>query len=234
MVTYIRLFFLYIYTGICSVFALLFNIDRSFRLYFWLSKVFSNGILWISGIKLHVEGTENINPEEAYVYVSNHSSMYDIPAIMAAVPNKASIVFKKELARIPIFGWQLATGPYVLMDRQNPERAMQSIERAKKLMTLNKISTILYAEGTRSKTGEIQPFKRGAFYLASRVQHPIVPVTIKGTEKILPKGTLRIHPGVITVVFDKPIEVAPVMNKKDEMELMDKVREIIIRNKEKD
>lgn len=230
---YFRLFFIIIFTGLSSITALTFNIiDRSYRLYFWFSRVFANGIFKIAGISYEIIGLEKLDSSKSYVYVSNHSSMFDIPAIMAAVPNKASIVFKKELARIPFFGWALVTGPYVLIDRQNPEKAMKSIERAKELLITRGVSIALFAEGTRSKTGEVQPFKRGAFHLASLVNHPIVPVSIKGAEQVLPKGKFNIVPGKIQVVFDHPIPCMGPMNRQEEIALMEKVREIVKRNKE--
>ncbi len=223
-----------IYTVVLSVLAQIFNVtDRSFRLYFWLTKVYSKGVLFLCGVKLKVEGLENFSPDQVYVYVSNHSSMVDIPAVMAAVPNKASMVFKKELGNIPLFGWQLATGPYIMIDRKNADKAMKSIERGKEMMANKNISVILFAEGTRSKTGEVQPFKRGAFYLASRVKFPIIPVSISGAENLLPKGTLSLKGGVVTVRFGKPVEASQANSKKEEVELMEKVRAIIIDQKGK-
>jgi 1-acyl-sn-glycerol-3-phosphate acyltransferase len=189
-------------------------------------------VLRISGINLEIRGLDNFDHSEPVVYVSNHSSMFDIPVIMYAVPNRASIVFKKELTRIPVFGWQLVTGPFVLIDRQNPEKAMKSIQTAKTRMSEKNLSMVLFAEGTRSKTGEVQPFKRGAFYLASKVNRPIVPVSISGAENILPKGKLNINPGTIIITFDKPFAGNGNMNKKDELELMESVRRIVIKNKE--
>lgn len=225
----IQLFLIVLYTIIMSIIAQLANIiDRSFTTYFFLSRVYSRGVLFISGVKLLVKGTENVEQGKTYVYVSNHSSMFDIPALMAAFPGRVSIVFKKELARIPIFGWQLVTGPFILIDRQNPEKAMKSIERAKNLMSNKNISVVLFAEGTRSKTGEVQPFKRGAFYLAARVNHPIIPVAIRGADEIMPKGKLIIKKGTIEVVFGKEIDTSTVKNKNDEIRLMEEVREKII------
>lgn len=215
-----------------SIAAQLSNLDRSFGLYFVLSRVYSIVALKICGIRLRIVGAENARPGEVYVYVSNHSSMIDIPAIMAAVPNKASIVFKKELGRIPLFGWQLTTGPYIMIDRANPEKAMRSIERGKEMMANKGISVILFAEGTRSKTGDVQPFKRGAFYLASKVKYPIIPVAISGTEQALPKGTLWLRGGEVTVRFGKPIDTAYLSTKADEMALMAQVRDLIIEMKE--
>jgi len=231
MITTLKIFFLAIYTIICSVFAILFSVfDRTFFLYFKLTKVFSTGILWISGIKLKISGMENISSEQTYVFVSNHSSQYDIVTLQKAIPNRMSIVFKKELAKIPVFGWQLYIGPYVMIDRKNPESALQSIDEAKRLMSLHGISIVVFAEGTRNLTGEIQQFKRGAFRLASEVGFPIIPVTISGSNNIMPKGTFKIKPGSIHVHFDKPVSTDNVKSRQEEIELMNKVREIIISN----
>ena len=231
MITAIKIFFLAIFTIICSVLAVIVSVfDRTFFLYFKLTKIFSTGILWISRIKLKISGLENFSPKQTYVFVSNHSSQYDIVTLQKAIPNRMSIVFKRELAKIPIFGWQLYTGPYVMIDRKNPESALQSIDEAKKLMSLRKISIVVYAEGTRSLSGEIQQFKRGAFRLASQVGYPIVPVSISGSNKIMPKGTFKLKSGIIDVHFDRPISTENIKSRQDEIELMNKVREVIIKN----
>jgi len=141
-----------------------------------------------------------------------------------------AMIFKKELVQIPFFGWQLYLGPYVMIDRKNYESAMRSIEEAKEKLVKKNISIVVFAEGTRSRTGEIQPFKRGAFRLASQVGFPIVPVTISGSNNIMPKKTFKLKPGTIHVNFDKPISTGGVESRKDEIELMNKVREIIVKN----
>lgn len=229
--TYIRIFFIVLFTLVCSVFAILFALfDKTYNSYFWLSKIFSGGVLWISGIKLKVTGLENLKKNGTYIVVSNHSSQFDIPAMQLAIPVRMSIVFKKELAKIPFFGWQLYLGPYVMINRKKAEDAVKSIERAKYLMKEKNVSILLFAEGTRSKNGEIQPFKRGAFYLASRVGYPVVPVSISGAQKILPKGSLRIKPGTLFIHFDKPIDTAGVETRQDEINLMQNVRDIVVKN----
>lgn len=233
MITFIKLFLIVIHTIICSIFALIFIfIDRTFTLYHWLSKVFSGGILLISGIRVKISGLENIDPKAVYVFASNHSSQLDITALQWGVPNRLAMIFKKELAKIPLFGWQLRLGPYIMVDRKSLESAAKSIEEAKEVMKKKKISVLVFPEGTRSKTGEVQPFKRGAFHLAAKVGYPIVPITINGTEKILPKGTFKLKSGTIFLHFDKPISTDHVKTKQDEVELMEKVRQIIISNKE--
>lgn len=231
MLTYLKLFFIIIHTFICSIFALIFSlIDRSFYLYFKLSKIFSNGILLISGIELKISGLENFDSQKVYIFVSNHSSQFDIPVLQSAVPNKNCIIFKKELGKIPLFGWQLRTGPYIMIDRSNAESALRSIEQAKKRMTKLGLSPIVFPEGTRSETGEVQQFKRGAFYLAAKAGYPIIPVSISGASKILPKGKLRINSGTIYIHFDKPILTENISSRQDELELMEKVRDIVIKN----
>jgi 1-acyl-sn-glycerol-3-phosphate acyltransferase len=230
VLSYLKIFFIIIHTAICSFLALIFSLDRSFFLYFKLSKVFSKGILLISGIKLSVTGLENFDHKQIYVFVSNHSSQYDIPSLQYAIPNPISIVFKKELSNIPLFGWQLKTGPYIMIDRTNTDSALKSIEKAKKRMIEKKLSPLVYAEGTRSRTGEVQSFKRGAFYLASKVGFPIIPVSVSGASKILPKGKFKIKSGTIYIHFDKPISTENVKNRREELELMGKVRDIIIGN----
>ena len=232
MLSYIKLFLIIIHVVICSVFALLFAIfDRSHHLYFKLSKFFSWGVLFLSGVKLNITGLEYLEKGKPYIFVSNHSSQFDIPTLQFAFPQETSIVFKKELGKIPLFGWQLKLGPYIMIDRDNRESAARSIEIAKKVMSEKGRSIVLYAEGTRSKTGEVQPFKRGAFYLAARVGFPIVPVSISGAEKILPKGKFKIEGGIINVHFEKPILTDNIKTRKDELDLMEKVREIIIEHR---
>ncbi|AFH49750.1 1-acyl-sn-glycerol-3-phosphate acyltransferase [Ignavibacterium album JCM 16511] len=232
MITVIKLLLIVIHTAICSVFGLIFIfLDRTFTLYHWLSKVFSGGILLISGISIKIDGLENINPKAVYVFVSNHSSQLDITALQWGIPNRLAMIFKKELARIPLFGWQLRLGPYIMIDRKSLESAAKSIEEAKQLMKNKRISVLVFPEGTRSKTGKVQEFKRGAFHLAAKVGYPIVPVTINGTEKILPKGTFKLKRGTIYLHIDKPITTDHIKSKQDEVELMERVRQIIIANK---
>lgn len=230
MITFIKLFLIVIHSLICSILALFFSLQPSYNLYFKLSKYFSGVILWLSGIKLKVTGLENFSSHKTYVFVSNHSSQYDIVTLQKCIPNRMAMIFKKELVKIPFFGWQLYLGPYVMIDRQNMERALKSIEEAKIKMEKKNISIVVFAEGTRSKTGDVQPFKRGAFRLATKVGYPIVPVSISGSNKIMPKGTYKLWSGTIKVHFDKPIVSDNVKTREDEIALMNNVREIIIKN----
>lgn len=231
MITYIKIFLIVIHTLICSSIGLVvIFLDRTFTLYHYLAKIFPLGILIISGVRVKVTGLENIDRKSVYVFASNHSSQLDITALQWGVPNRLSMIFKKELARIPFFGWQLYLGPYVVIDRKDPKAAMNSLTEAKKVMDNKKISVLVFPEGTRSETGEVQSFKRGAFYLAAHSGYPIVPITINGTKNVLPKGTFKLKSGTIYLHFDKPIPTDSINSKQDEIALMEKVREIIISN----
>ncbi len=228
--TYLKLVLIIIVTIFFALVAIIFSLlDRSGKIYNFLGKTWAKLVLWIAGVKVKIIGLENINTDENYVYVANHLSGFDIPIVMASLPGQLRIVFKKELTKIPIFGWQLRMGPYILIDRENPAKAMESLEKAKKKIERG-VSVLLFAEGTRSLDGNIQPFKRGAFTLATRSGKKIVPLTIKGTFEILPKKKFRIRPGEVKLYVDPPIEHNGSTDKKSELELMEKVRNIIVKN----
>ncbi len=228
--TYLKLVLIIIVTIFFALVAIIFSLlDRSGKIYNFLGKTWAKLVLWIAGVKVKIIGLENINTDENYVYVANHLSGFDIPIVMASLPGQLRIVFKKELTKIPIFGWQLRMGPYILIDRENPAKAMESLEKAKKKIERG-VSVLLFAEGTRSLDGNIQPFKRGAFTLATRSGKKIVPLTIKGTFEILPKKKFRIRPGEVKLFVDPPIEHNGSTDKKSELELMEKVRNIIVKN----
>lgn len=235
LISIIKILLIALWTFFCSLIAFVILIfDRSLRLYFWLSHFFSGGILKISLVKVEKSGLDNFDHNKPYIFVSNHSSQFDIPVLQHSIPNRMGMIFKKELAKIPFFGWQLKWGPYIMIDRKDPEKALKSIEEAKEKISKIGMSVVVFAEGTRSQTGEVQPFKRGAFYLASRSGFPIIPVSISKSIKIMPKGKFRIKGGKVKIHFDKPIPTNQLSNKKDELELMEKVRSIIIQNIEND
>ena len=203
--------------------------DRSGSVYHRIARWWARVTLRLFGVNVSVKGLDHLDPSSHYVYVSNHASLFDIPAIMAAIPDEVRIVLKKELTRVPIWGWALKLGPYISVDRNNPKDAMGSIEQATETIR-NGASVLIFAEGTRSKDGKLQPFKRGAFALAARSGVPIVPVTINNSFRILPKGSWRIQPADISVVVDRPIESAGVMGKEDELRLMGQVHAVLEKN----
>ncbi|MCX6121670.1 MAG: lysophospholipid acyltransferase family protein [Ignavibacteriales bacterium] len=200
--------------------------DRKGDFFRWCPWTWSKCILWTFGIKVHLKGLENIDLHQPYIFVSNHASMADIPTVLVALNGKANIVFKKELTWVPIWGWALRYGPFIMIDRSNPRDAMASIERAVKTIRSGQ-SVILFPEGTRTRDGKLQPFKRGAFTLAAKSGVSVVPMTINNTFGIMPKGSFIVKQADISVVLEKPILTDGLQSKTDELELMDQVHKAI-------
>jgi 1-acyl-sn-glycerol-3-phosphate acyltransferase len=186
-------------------------------------------VLFVCGVKVTVSGLDKVDFRRNYVYVSNHASMFDIPAILAGIPDQIRIIYKKELEVIPFFGWGLKYGAYIGIDRGRRVDAMKSLDRA-----IDRIrggaSVLLYAEGTRTLDGKLQPFKRGAFNLALKAGVPVVPLTVNGSYAILRKHSINVRPGKVELALDTPIDVPSGGGKDAEMELMEKVHAAIARH----
>jgi 1-acyl-sn-glycerol-3-phosphate acyltransferase len=214
--------------GILALITIPFN--RGGRVFHALTHFFAKIWLAVSQIKIIVKGTENIRPGQNYIYVSNHASAFDIPAVIAGIPDQIRIVYKKELQKIPFFGWALKFGKtYIAIDRAKGTEAARSLDEAA-MKFKSGASVLLFGEGTRTKDGKLQPFKRGAFNLAVKAGIPIIPLTINGSFKILPKNKLRINSGEISLVIGKPIPVKEGGGKEEEMRLMEEVYNVISKN----
>jgi 1-acyl-sn-glycerol-3-phosphate acyltransferase len=216
--------------SIIALFSLL--VEKDGRTYFWAGSTWSKLTLKICGIDVRVRGIENIQANGAYIFVTNHASMFDIPAIMSILPH-VRIMFKKELSYVPLWGWALRWGYHIMVDRAKGSEAMKSLDRAAKAIKTGG-SVILFAEGTRTRDGKLLPFKRGAFTLAAKSGVPIVPIAINGSFKILPKSSLDIRPSPIELLMEKPIDTSHVTTREEEITLMNRVREIIERNYRED
>ncbi len=142
------------------------------------------------------------------VYVANHQSQFDIPALVLAMPTDFRIVAKRELLFIPIFGWALWLAGFIFIDRSDRDRAIRRLDRVVRVIRRG-TSVVVFAEGTRSPDGRLLPFKKGGFILAIKSGVPIVPVSIRGGRDILPKGSLHVRRGTIDVVFGAPIPTSP-------------------------
>ncbi len=214
-----------LFVAIVAITGNLFDRRRG-RVFFWLARRWARGVLAICGLRLNVKGAELLDRSGHYVYVSNHASLFDIPVLTAALPTDIRIVYKKELEKIPIFGWNLRWGPYIAIDRENKAEAVRSVEEAARRIHGGD-SVLLYAEGTRTEDGRLQPFKRGAFNLAVKSGVPVVPVTINGTFRIMAKRSIAIRPGPVEVVLSSPISVNPEGGKEEELRVMEEVRRAI-------
>jgi 1-acyl-sn-glycerol-3-phosphate acyltransferase len=158
------------------------------------------------GIRLHIEGREHIPTGRACIFMANHVSNLDPPALIASLPGRTSVFLKRPLMKIPILGFAFRLAEFIPVDRDGRvESAQQSVAEACKVLA-NGLHITSFVEGTRSHDGRMLPFKKGPFYLAKDSGAPCVPVSIYGTEKILPWGSLRIHPGLAHIVFHPPID----------------------------
>lgn len=196
-----------------------------------IGRFWAGCLLALSRVRVRLEGLENIDPRSTYVFMANHQSMFDIPALQAHLPMQFRWLAKKELFEIPIFGHAMAGAGYIPIDRSNRRSAHKSLmEGARKIA--EGVSVVVFPEGSRSKDGEIMPFLPGGFHLAARSGRPIVPVVMAGTHAVLPKGSLRMRPGRVVVSILRPIDTAS-LAKADKQALMDNVRSMMIRELER-
>lgn len=158
----------------------------------------------IAGIEIQIEGLEHIDPEGTYIYMCNHVSNLDPPVLIPKLPQRTSVLVKKELFKVPILGQAMRAGDLVPVDRSNRDAAVASMKEAERVMGEG-LSMTVFPEGTRSPDGRLLPFKKGPFYLAMDSGIPVVPVTICGSERLMPKGHTVIQPGIVRLIFHSPI-----------------------------
>jgi len=170
-----------------------------------IAGIWAKSILIVSGIHVNVKGLSNIDPAKSYIYMSNHQSNFDIPILLGCLPVQFRWLAKAELFKIPIFGRAMRGAGYVGIDRFNRESAFESIEEAAGKMKSG-VSIMIFPEGTRSRDGNIRPFKKGGFIMAVDSGASVVPIVIHGTRPIMAKNSLRINPGDVTMEIGNPIE----------------------------
>jgi 1-acyl-sn-glycerol-3-phosphate acyltransferase len=158
-------------------------------------------------IKVDVVGLEGFDRTRPYVYMSNHLSLVDGPLLVLVIPQLVRIILKKEIFGIPIVGLGMRYIGFVPVDRKGVDSGRRSVERAARLMKEARYSFLVFPEGTRSLDGRLQRFRRGGFFLALAARAPVVPVVIRGTRDLMPKGSWFAKPGRVLVAFGRPIDV---------------------------
>ncbi len=196
-----------------------------------LAKIWAKSILFASRIRVTVTGYSNIDPGRSYIYMSNHQSNFDIPVLLAYLDTQFRYLAKAELFKIPIFGYAMKRAGYISIDRSNRKSAFESLKEAAKKIR-NGVSVLIFPEGTRSRDGNIRPFKKGGFALAVDSGVPVVPIVIHGTWSIMSKKGIRIKPGNVVIEILKPIETSD-YTRKTRDDLMEKVSQAICRSFEK-
>jgi 1-acyl-sn-glycerol-3-phosphate acyltransferases len=169
-----------------------------------LARAWSGWVTSFAGVKIVVENRANLVPDQPYVFMANHASSLDIWAVFVAIPRRIRLIAKKQLARIPLFGWVMWAGRFIFIDRQNGVAARRSIDEAGQRIHDGE-SVLLFPEGTRTRDGALGPFKKGGFHLAVKSGVPIVPVALRGTRTLMPRGSLLLRSGTVTVIIGEPI-----------------------------
>jgi len=186
-------------TILCGLF------DPQGKLVYHINRLWTWLILQIGGIMVNVDGLQNLDPQRQYLFVVNHQSNIDIPVLVQALQRfQLRWIAKKELLWVPFFGWAMWAAKHITVDRADALNGLRSLELAKGRIAAG-ISVVIFPEGTRSTDGKLLPFKRGGFLLALKTKTPIVPVTINGTGKLLPKGDWRLRRGEISVSIGAPL-----------------------------
>jgi 1-acyl-sn-glycerol-3-phosphate acyltransferase len=180
----------------------------------------------ILGIRVEVKGRDSVDKDIPYIFMSNHLSFLDGPLLFWAIPQPVRVILKKEVFRIPVLGLGMRQVDFVPVDRKGIRGGKKSIERAVELIREKRFSFLIFPEGTRSRDGKLQAFRRGGFFLALKSQVPIIPISILGTFELMPKGSFFVKRGRIKIIFHAPVPVFDYS--KDRLPgLSEKVRAII-------
>jgi len=190
--------------GILVIFVSIF--DEWGKRVHYLGKLWSRMNLFFSGVRVRVHGLEKIDRKKSYIVMPNHQSLYDVWALIGYIPLQLRWVMKKELRKVPLFGFACARMGHIYVDRGDYQRAKKSLEVSHNLLK-NNLSVVFFPEGTRSPDGKLLPFKKGGFVIAIETKIPILPITINGSRYILPKGSMRCIPGTIHITIHDPVSV---------------------------
>ena len=225
ILTFAALLLIAIITSVFAITAIFTMLIINKNTFYPLSKYWAKLILGVSGIKLNVSFQDNLKDDESYIYIPNHSSLFDIPVLLASVNGNVRIMYKEELEKIPIFGWCLKISPFISVKREDKENSLEGFKQALEAVNSSD-SVIIFPEGTRSEDGKLGEFKKGAFLLAIKSGKKIVPVVIKGTNKLMSKGSLKLDQGIVSIEYNKIINPKenPDINTKN---LMENIRAIM-------
>ena len=200
--------------------------DKRNRIFKFCEFYWAKTVISLSGIKLNIYGQENIK-NKRYIFCSNHKSALDIPIALSVINKPVVFLAKKQLFKIPIFNLILRSSGMIAVDRENKSKAKQSVDKAIEKIKLSNNSLLVYPEGTRSFKTKLKPFKKGCFIIAIKSGIPILPISIKGAEKVLNKSTLLINSSYeVDIYFHEEIETKNYSLENKDI-LLEKVREQI-------
>ena len=187
--------------------------------------------LWLAGVELEVQGRDRIPRGRPVVFMANHQSNCDPPALLAVLPNVLVLV-KKEFFRVPIIGSGMTSVGFIRVDRKNREKALDAVERGVLALKAGK-SFLVYPEGTRSPDGRLQKFKKGVFFMALKAGAAIIPISVSGSNKIMPKRKFVMRPGRVRITLHDSIATEG-LTPEDRDIIIDRVRQAILTGLTKD
>lgn len=201
--------------------ALVGNADLLYRVGMWGVRV----VLRVAGVKLEVSGQDKTPIDRAVVFMANHQGNCDPLAVIVNLP-RVLVIGKKELFRVPFLGWGMRQCGFIPVDRKRRERAVGAVKEAIEALKSGH-SFMVFPEGTRSRDGRLQPFKKGVFIMAIEAGAPIVPISVSGSARIMRKGEFVVRPGVVRLVFHDPIPTQG-LTLEDRDDLSEQVRAAIL------
>ena len=205
--------------------------DRNGSTQIRVARAWARTLLAVSGVRVRVEGLEQVDPEGSYVFISNHLSYMDTPVALAHIPVQFRFLAKRGLFQIPFLGQHLSRAGHIPVPREDPRASVKTMQLAAQVIQTRKISLLIFPEGGRSHDGVLRPFKEGGAYIAIRAGVPIVPVAMIGTRGVLPYGSGVAQSGYVTLRILNPIETAQ-CSLKDRRELTERVRSLILQELE--
>jgi 1-acyl-sn-glycerol-3-phosphate acyltransferase len=201
-------------------------LDWTGRLSRWVTRIWGRLFLAACGIRVRVSGLENL-PDRPAVYAANHASAIDVPILFGHLPIDFRIVHKRSLYKTPFIGWGLYFGRHVAIERESPFRAKDALAKAAALVRRG-ASLVTFPEGTRSPDGRVRPFKRGSVLTALEAGAPVVPVSLVGVKRVVPRGFFSLRGGQVALRIHPPVSTAG-HRAEDAKALAREVREIVVR-----
>jgi 1-acyl-sn-glycerol-3-phosphate acyltransferase len=202
--------------------------DRKGNLVHYIGKFWSLLNIYISGTRLKIIGKEKIDKKSSYIVMTNHQSLFDVWALIGKIPLQIRWIVKKELRKLPVFGYALERMGHIYIDRQDRENAYMGLNAAARRIKEG-TSVIIFPEGTRSPDGKLLKFRLGGASLALRAGVHILPITVNGGRFVLPKNTLALMPGKMEIIVGDPIDPGD-FNEDNKVELMSAIKSVIENN----